>query len=103
MSEQPEDGEEAFVVEEVDPTNSIATSDVPSKMHGETSSTQDTEEICKSEQLLWIEQNGCARKREVRRGYPPAVPHEDARSNQVVWLTKVICYLCYDRGHLAAD
>ena len=35
--------------------------------------------------------------------HPPVIPHEDARSNRVGWLAKVICYLCYERGHLAAE
>ena len=101
--DQPDYVEEAFVVEENDPAKSKATSDLQSTLHGDTSSTKDAMETDNSEQLLWLEQNGYARRREVRRVNPPEFPHEDARSNGVGYLAKVICYLCYEHGHLAAD
>ena len=33
----------------------------------------------------------------------PVIPYEDALSNRVGWLAKVIYYHFYERGHLAAD
>ena len=103
MYDKYDEVEEALVVEEKYPNNSIATSDLPSTVHGDASSTQDAIETGNGEQLLWIEQNGYKRRCNVRRVHPPATPHEDARSNRVGWIAKVICYLCYERAHLAAD
>ena len=90
-------------MEVADPASSIETSDLPSTVHGDTSSTQDAIDTGNGEQVLWLEQNGYSRTRDVKRVRPPAIPHEDESSNRVGWLAKVICYLCYDRGHLAAD
>ena len=50
VSDQPDDCEEAFVVEETDPANSVATSDLPSTVHDDKSSTQDAMETGNSEQ-----------------------------------------------------
>ena len=50
VSDQPDDGEEAFVVEETDPANSVATSDLPSTVHDDKPSTQDAMETGNSEQ-----------------------------------------------------
>ena len=103
VSEQPDGREEALVVEETNPANSIATSDLPPRTYESASSAQDATDAGISQLLLWLERDGYARKREVRRVYPPAILHENARSNRVGWLAKVICYLCYERGHLTAD
>ena len=78
VSEQPEGGEEALVVEETDPANLIATSDLPSTIYENASSAQDATHYGNSEQLLWLELNGYARKLEVMRVHPPAIPHENA-------------------------
>ena len=91
-----------MVVEETNPTNSIATSDLSSTVHGDTSFTQDAMETGNGEQLLWLEKNGYDRRCDVRRVHPHVIPHVDARSNRVGWLSKVICYVCYEGGHLAA-
>ena len=53
---KPDEGKEAFVVEKTDPSNSIATSDLLSTVHGDKSSIQDAMETGNGEQLLWLEQ-----------------------------------------------
>ena len=83
--------EESFVVEETDPTNSIVISDLPSRVHGDTSSIQDAIDTENGGKLLWLENNGYLLTRDVKRVRPPTIPHEDARYNRVCWLAKVIC------------
>ena len=69
-SVQEKHDEEAFVVEETDPANSIATSELPSTVHGDASSIQEATNTENGEQLLWLEHNGYSRARDAKRVRP---------------------------------
>ena len=90
VSENYDGCEAVFIVEETDPVNSIVTSNLPSTIYERASSAQDATDTSNSEQLLLLERNGYARKREVRVVYSSSIMHENARSNRVCWLAKVI-------------
>ena len=56
------------------------------------------------EQLLWLNKYGPGRKPKRVRG--PTIPHDDNRSGRVGWIDsprKLICYACYEIGHVIAD
>jgi hypothetical protein len=101
-SDTPNDGEGLYALEGGEDLESIPTSDLPSTQASDTQSLEKAINAANQEQLLWLDRNGPVRKRTM----PPGIPYEDGNSNRVGWLDttrKLICYLCYERGHKASD